>query len=246
MSVGVVPQFQQRHILEKWTPFLNELGQQTQCSYSLIGSANIPEFEKQFKNGLFDLVYMNPYHFVVAAEKEGYMPVVRSGSKMLQGILVVRKDAGIDSITQLDGREVAFPSPNALGASLLMRTELSVLHGIQVIPKYVTTHNSVYLHVFKELTLAGGGIERSFNGEKPQISDELMVLYRTQKVNAHPIAIHPRIDPLLRDEIQKSIIRISKTTPVLTEGIPMREAVIATFEDYSALSGLGLERFAAD
>lgn len=244
--VGVVPQFQQRHILTTWTPFLAELGDRTQCSYTLVGSANIPEFETQFKSGLFDFVYLNPYHFVVAADVEGYVPIVRSGSKMLQGVLVVRKDSGIESIVELDGRKVAFPSPNALGASLLMRTELAMLHGVRVVPKYVTTHNSVYLHVFKEITLAGGGIERSLNGEKPQIGDQLKILYRTQKVNAHPIAVHPRIDPLLRDKIKKSIIDISQTMPILTDDIPMREAVTASFEDYMTLSDLGLEQFAAD
>lgn len=244
--VGVVPQFQQRHLLTTWTPFLSELGDRTQCSYTLVGSANIPEFETQFKAGLFDLVYLNPYHFVVAMEVEGYIPIVRSGSKMLQGVLVVRKDSDIESIFELDGREVAFPSPNALGASLLMRAELAMLHGVQVVPKYATTHNSVYLNVFKELALAGGGIERSLNGEEPQIRDQLKILYRTQKVNAHPIVVHPRIDPLLRNKIKKAIINISQTMPTLTEGIPLQEAVAASFEDYMELSGLGLEKFAAD
>jgi phosphonate transport system substrate-binding protein len=245
ITVGVVPQFQQRAILEKWIPFLTELGQQTQCEYTLVGSLDIPEFEKQFKAGLFDLVYLNPYHSVIANETQGYVQIVRSGSKMLQGILVVDKDSGIKSIDELDGRQVAFPSPNALGASLLMRTELAVQHNVHVVPKYVATHNSVYLHLFKKITVAGGGIQRSLSGENPIISDQLKVLYRTQKVNAHPIAVHPRIDPIFRTKIQDTILEISQTSPKLMAGIPMHNAIATSFEDYKSLSDLGLDRFAA-
>ncbi len=244
LRVGVVPQFEQRKIVAVWTPLLSELSRLTGCMYTLVGSKDIPSFERKFRDGVFDLVYLNPYHSVIANREQGYVQIVRSDSKMLQGILTVRKDAKIDSLEDLQGQEVAFPSPNALGASLLMRTEMEMLHGIRVVPKYVSTHGSVYLHVFKKLAMAGGGVERTLSQQDPRMIDAIKIIYKTQKVNAHPIAIHPRVGVERQQIIQLAFLRISRDSPELLSAVPMKMAVAASSEDYQNLATLGLEKFA--
>lgn len=243
IKVGVVPQFEQRRLLATWDPILNEIQVKTGCTYELGGNKSIAEFEEKFQAGEYDIAYMNPYHSVMAYKAQGYVPIVRSGEKKLQGILVVRKDSPIQDITELDGKELAFPSPNALGASLLMRAELATKHGLSIIPRYVKTHSSVYLHVIKKLTEAGGGVGRTFNEQKDMIKDRLRVLYRTSKVNAHPLVAHPRLDEALRMKIQEAFLAVGNEQPKLVEKIPMKSPIATSLEDYEDLQAMGLEAF---
>ena len=164
---------------------------------------------------------------------------------MLKGILVVRVDSPIQSVQELAGKSVAFPSPNALGASLLMRTELAKLHGVKVIPRFVQTHTSVYLHVALGLTEAGGGVASTLSSQKPEIRQRLRILYETRPVYPHPISVHPRVPEAHRDKVRQALLEMAKTEKgaALLAKIPMRKAVAASLADYIPMSSWGLEEF---
>ena len=243
-KIGVVPQFEQRQIYKVWRALLDEMENKTGCHFELIGSKTIADFETAFKEGAYDLAYMNPYHAVIAWKSQGYIPIIRSGAQKMKGILVVRKDSAIENIEGLKGAQVVFPSPNALGASLLMRAELARKHNIYVEEKYVKTHSSVYLHVAKGLAVAGGGVMRSFEKQPDHIKDSLHIIHMTKPVNAHPLVIHPRVAETHKKKIKHSWLALSAEAPELFEGIPMKHPVQTSYKDYALLDALGLERFA--
>ena len=175
-TLGIVPQYDQRQLFEIWKPLLDELQRRTGLSFRLVSAPKIPVFEKEFLAGGYDFAYMNPYHLLKAQKAQGYAPIIRDRAA-LRGILVVRKDSPIQKLPELNGKVVAFPSPNALGASLLLRADLSRLHRVSVVPLYVKTHSSVYLHVVKGLAEAGGGVQKTLEEQEQPIQDRLRTLY---------------------------------------------------------------------
>ena len=58
----------------------------------------------------------------------------------------------------LDGADIAFPAPNAFGASLYMRALLAEQEKININPIYVETHANVYRNVIFGRASAGGGV----------------------------------------------------------------------------------------
>lgn len=242
-KVGVVPQFEQRRIFEVWSSILDEIEEKTECKFELIGSKTILEFEKSFQEGVYDFAYMNPYHAVMAKKAQGYEPIVRSGSKKLKGILVVKKDSPIQNVNELKDKELAFPSPNALGASLLMRAELATKHDTPVQPKYVKTHSSVYLHVAKGLTIAGGGVGRTLAEQPDHIKNSLRVLYTTTPVHAHPLVAHPRVGEDYSKKLQSAWLALAEEQKMLFDGVPMKESIATSYDDYVGLEDFGLENF---
>jgi phosphonate transport system substrate-binding protein len=242
---GVVPQFEQRKLFRIWRPILDQLEQRTGFSFKLVGSSKIPEFERKLLEGTYDFAYMNPYHLLLAHDAQGYLPLVRDGSRKLKGILVVPKESPIQSVEELAGKAVAFPSPNALGASLLMRAELAKFKGVEVIPDYVQTHSSVYLHVALGLNPAGGGVASTLRSQEPETRRKLRILYETQTVNPHPIGAHPRVPDAHRKKVQQALLEMAQTKEgaILLSRIPMRQAVAADLEDYTPLRAWGLEEF---
>ncbi|MDH5484416.1 MAG: phosphate/phosphite/phosphonate ABC transporter substrate-binding protein [Gammaproteobacteria bacterium] len=243
--VGVVPQFEARRLHAIWRPILDQLEKKTGYTFDLQGSPSIPDFEKEFLAGKFDFAYMNPYHLVWSQESSRYLPLIRDHSKQLQGVLVVNNNSKINDVTELDGKIVTFPAPNALGASLLIRADLEDIFKIKIIPRYVKTHDSVYLNVALNQAAAGGGVQKTLNRQQKQVKDSLKVLYRTRKVAPHPFASHPRIDPEISKRLQDALLEIASTEEgkQMLARIPIKQIGTASMGDYLPLNKMGLERF---
>jgi phosphonate transport system substrate-binding protein len=244
-TVGIVPQFEIRHIRKIWNPILNEIEKSTGIKLKLIGSPTIPDFEDEFSTGKFDFAYMNPYHILLAKDSQGYIPLVRDNVRKLHGILVVRQDSGINSIKDLDGKKIGFPAPNALGASLLMRANLTNDYKIKFKPIYVKTHSSVYLNVVVKQTAAGGGVQKTLKQQKGNIRGALKILHRTPEVAPHPIAAHPRVPEEVREKIKQSLIELGDKVigQSLLSKIPIKKIGPASISDYTPLNKFKLNEF---
>jgi phosphate/phosphite/phosphonate ABC transporter binding protein len=244
-TVGIVPQFEAKKLRRIWKPILKQLEQKTGLNFKLRGAPTIPAFEKEFLVGKFDFSYMNPFHLLIANETQGYIPLVRDHSKKLQGVLVVRKDSEIKSIKDLNNKKIAFPSPNALGASLQMRAELHDKFKINITPVYVKTHDSVYLNVYLKQVSAGGGVGKTFHKQAERLRDSLKIIHRTTPVAPHPIAVHPRVPKTDRDKVAAALFEIanSEEGKKLLAQIPIKKLGKASMQDYKPLDKMNLKRF---
>lgn len=243
-TLGVVPQFEQRKLFSIWKPIVDELARRTGLDIRLTVTLTVPEFEGVLEKGGFDFVYANPYHIMRVAESQGYIPLVRD-REPLRGILVVRQDSPIKRLEELAGKTLAVPSPNALGASLLIRADLSRLYNTQMTMVNVQTHSSVYLNVLNGLTDAGGGAEKTLAEQDPAIREGLRILYTTRPMPSHPVAAHPRIAPEIRERLRKAILEMAATPAgkALWNEVPMYAPVSASIEDYLVMRKLGLEAY---
>lgn len=242
---GVVPQFEARALAAIWVPILSELELRTGHKFKMVGSPRIPEFEEGFEAGEFDFAYMNPYHALVASEKQGYIPLIRDGGRQLFGVLTVRKDSPIQNVSELQGKVISFPAPNALGASLLMRADLDAIHGIEFESVYVSTHTSSYLNVVLGRADAGGGVMGTFRKQKDEIKSQLRILYETRRMTPHPVVAHPRVPADIRESVRKAFLDMAatETGSALLAKIPIRKAVTSSIEDFRELDSWGLEKY---
>jgi phosphonate transport system substrate-binding protein len=181
----------------------------------------------------------------MANESQGYVPIVRDNNRRLSGVLVVRNDSGITEVTQLDGKTVAFPSPNAFGASLYMRALLKEQEKVDIEPVYVMTHTNVYRHVVTGRAAAGGGVRRTLDREPESLRVQLRILYETPETYPHPIVVHPRVPEAQRERIQKALLELRQTaeTARLLKRIQIPNPTATGLQDYQELQDLGLERF---
>lgn len=245
LTIGIVPQFEIRHTRKIWNPIIAELEKATGYKIKLIGSPTIPDFEREFMAGRFDLAYMNPYHILLAEKKQGYIPLVRDISRQLHGILVVRRDSNIKSVKELNGKKIAFPAPNSLGASLLMRADLKNNFNIDFNPIYVKTHSSVYLNVVVKQTAAGGGVQKTLDHQRENVRGALRILHRTPNVAPHPLAAHPRVPAKVRKKIISALLKLANnpTGKSLLKKIPIKKIGRASIKDYYPLKKFNLDKF---
>ncbi|MDP2783484.1 MAG: phosphate/phosphite/phosphonate ABC transporter substrate-binding protein [Sulfurimicrobium sp.] len=244
--LAVVPQFTPSEVHRNWTPFVEKLSKATQRRFEVRIYPSIPKFEEGFLNGEIDLAFMNPYHAVMAKRAQGYIPLVRDGANPLSGILVVRRDSPVKTIKELNGRELAFPAPNAFGASLYMRALLAEQEKISITPRYVKTHTNVYRHVIMGEVAAGGGVNNTLKHESPEVQAQLRVLFETPAVAAHPLAAHPRMPEGVRQAVTAALLDMGNDPAwqgMLAE-MQMSRPVKADYaRDYQALEKLKLEKY---
>lgn len=240
--LGVTPQFERRQLFAIWTPILNELSKRTGHSFQLATAPNIREYERQYNSGTYDLAYMNPY--LAVANPQGYQPILRDANP-IRGILVVRKDSPVLSVNDLQGKEIAFPAPNAIGASLLIRAELTRKYKVDFTPRYVQSHTATYINVVQGLAAAGGGVQKTFDEQKDAVRDQLRVIYTTAPVPSLPIAAHPRLPAAVRERIRDAFLALAATPEgaTLLKEVPIGRLAATSLQDYEPLRELGLQDF---
>ena len=247
-TVAVVPQFPASVIQRDWTPLLARLGKDIGVRFELKLYSSIPEFEKGFLAGEPDFVYMNPYHAVMARKARNYIPLLREGNRQLVGILVVRKENPVQAVKDLDGKVVAFPSPNALAASLYMRALLAEKEKIRINPIYLKTHSNVYRDVLLGKAVAGGGVNKTLKKEPKSLQDVLRILYRTPGIAPHPVCVHPRVPPGVARRFAAAVQALAgeKSGKAMLARVSIPNPILADYHrDYAALEKLGLENFLA-
>lgn len=244
--LAVVPQFTPSEVHRNWSPIIEKLSRATGRQLEIKIYPSIQKFETAFLNGEIDLVFMNPYHAVMAKRAQGYIPLVRDDANRLIGILLVQRDSPIKSIKELNGKALAFPAPNSFAASLYMRALLAEQEKIRITPLYLKTHSNVYRHVIMGEAVAGAGVNNTLKREPPEVQAQLRLLFETPGVPSHPLVAHPRVPEGLRQTVTNTLLEMQNDPAgqkLLTD-IQMPKPVRADYaKDYQPLEKLGLEKY---
>jgi len=170
----------------------------------------IPEFERRLARGEYDFAYMNPYHYVVFSKLANYAAFAKQKNKRITGVLVTAKDSKIQSVNDLRGTKLVFPSPGAFAATILTQAYLTQ-QGIGFSSEYVGSHDSVYLNVATKRFAAGGGISRTLNSAPPEVKGKLKVLWLSPGYTPHAFAAHTRVPADVVQAVEQSMVNFHAT-----------------------------------
>jgi len=209
--LGVVPQQSPLKLIKVWSPITKYLTESTGIKVTFKTERSIPKFEQELYSGAYDIAYMNPYHYVLAHKKQGYMAKVRA-QKNIKGILVMQKDPK-DKKIDFKNKNYVFPAPNAFAATLVTKYELIKYFGVDIKDlnnaKYVNSHDSVYNYISKGLGDIGGGIERTYNNMKnDKIKSNLRIVYTTKKYPSHPFAFKRSMDKKVQAMLIDALLKM--------------------------------------
>lgn len=237
-TFGIVPQQSPAKLIQSWQPIADYLSEKSGHTVVLKIEKSIPEFEKNLYEGAYDFAYMNPYHYVVANKKHGYLPYIRS-QDMLQGILVA-KDEKILETRPICQNLFLFPAPDALAATILAKYELSEKYGVDFEKEckylYVNSHDSVYKGVARDIGDIGGGINRTFQNLKDQdTKSKLHIIYKTNLYPSHPIAFHPRVSNEIKEQFTTLLLNIPSS---LLEPLSIQKFITTDNAEYESVHKL--------
>jgi phosphonate transport system substrate-binding protein len=243
--LSVFPQYSIVELHRNWLPVLRRLSADSGIALELRVAPSISRFESDFLKGGPDLVYLNPYHVVMARRAHGYAPLLRDRAG-LSGVLLVHKDSGLRAVQDLNDQTIVFPSPNSFGASLYLRALLTEQFGLRFTPRYLGNHSNAIRHVARRAAEAGGALNGNLQAESPQVREQLTILFRTPETASHALAAHPRVPEPVRQAVSRAFLSMANDEAgrALLRAIDTPDPVPADFaRDYQPLERLGLEKY---
>lgn len=242
LMFGIVPQESSSRLAEQWTPLMRFLSEHLGQPVRFSTAPDIPTFEKRVREGHYHIAYMNPYHYVEFSRQSGYRSIAREGNKSITGLVVVGENHPAETLEDLDGGTIAFPAPAAFAATILVKAELKRL-GVSYTPRYISSHQSVYLNVHRGFAMAGGGIERTYNLAVREGLSGLRVLWRSEGFTPHAFAVHPDLPEKQAASIQRALIEMGNHAEgqALLERANLQPLVIAADSDWDDVRELGLD-----
>ncbi|MDY7577650.1 phosphate/phosphite/phosphonate ABC transporter substrate-binding protein [Herbaspirillum sp. RTI4] len=246
VTVGIVPQQSPDVLAKAWEPILHFLSEKSGMPLRFATAKDISTFEQRLEKGEYDIAYMNPYHYTVFHRSPGYLVFAKEKDLKLKGIVVVRKDGNYSDIKQLQGKTLAFPGPTSFAATMLPQAEFRT-RGISVESRYVSSHDSVYLGVVRGLFDAGGGVVKTFDNIRPELRDQLKILWSTKEYTPHAFAAHPRMPKETVRRLQEAMMTMEADPEGarLLQTIGFKGISAAQDKEYDAVRHLNIQPQAA-
>ena len=244
--IGRAPQISSVVLLKEWTPLIEYLNQQTKFRFKLKVYEDREDFESDLKNGVLDFFYGNPGYAVIGHIKHGYTPLVRSNKKSLQAIVVARRDSGISSLAELQGKTLVFPDATAFAASLYLQWHLKTVAELQFTPEYTSGHDNVYRAVAAGRFIAGGGVIRTLEREPKELQESLKIIYTSPGMAPHPLSVHPHVSNKASQAVLNAVLQLdeSEEGKRLLKQIKIQQPVKANYElDYKPIEKLAVDMY---
>ena len=241
-SFAVIPQQPAQVLARKWIPLLKHVSEVSGVEITYKTAPSIPVFLERVNAQQYDFAYMNPYFLVVLNAKKKYSAFGRARDKKLHGILVVHKDSKVKSIQDLSGEVLGFPSPLAFAASLVVRAHLRN-QGVEFVPRYVASHDSVYVAINRGAFPGGGGIIRTLDQTNESVKKNLKVLWKSPGYTPHAFAYKNDTPENVVKSLSNAFFNLEKTPQgkSLLEGLSIKGIIPASNKEWDAVKVLGID-----
>ncbi len=192
LSFGVHPVLDPQHTYKVFGPLADYLSRHLpNTRIEVEASSSYEEFERKLARRTLHLARANGYQ-TLAALGHGYRVFGKMADDgKLRGLILVRKDSGIEEVSDLAGKTVSFPAPTAVAATMLplqfLRPRgLDTKNGIRCL--FTGSHESSIMSVSLGTSAAGATSPlpwEAFAAAHPQRARELLVKWETPALVNH-------------------------------------------------------------
>ncbi|MDP2400998.1 MAG: PhnD/SsuA/transferrin family substrate-binding protein, partial [Actinomycetota bacterium] len=151
----------------------------------------------------FDLVFTN--HSFQKEFDGKYKVLVRWEGKPIHGVLVVSDESQVSSLSDLQGKVVAFPSEDAFVAYAVPMGELKRA-GIEITPRFAGNQDGV-LAQLKAKQVIAAAVNSRFLGSYTKSADlRYRVIFQSEPFHELPVLIHPRVPAERAAALQQALL----------------------------------------
>lgn len=133
-SFGVVNQRSPVLHAQYWNPILRYVSHKSGVPLQLKLAKTAPDHSAMIGRGEFDFIYTN-HNFTPKNDAIGYRVIARPAEAAIRGQIVVPADSPVQSLAELDGREVVFPHREAF-VGYYVPMDALLRAGVRVLPLF--------------------------------------------------------------------------------------------------------------
>jgi phosphonate transport system substrate-binding protein len=237
---GVFPYLPLAKIHELYGPMAADFSAKLGRHVRLSSKAGYGSFQEELRRGTYDIALVQPFDYVEAHDKHGYLPLARRAGD-LQAVLVVRDDSPLTSIRDLKGKTVANPPVDAAVSRL---TSIAFLEaGIDpqtgVKRYYGKNHVACLQSVLIAAADACGTAEQALRTieTEQRMRARFRILHRIVRIPSALFVAHRRVSQKDRDLLLKTVLDWPNTEEgrKILEGGRFSPFVAARDADYEVI-----------
>jgi phosphonate transport system substrate-binding protein len=237
--LGIHPFKSPKKLVKMFKPIADHVGAALGKDVRLVISKSYEELEQMYKSGQVDFGYMGPALYAKVGQDLDLKPLARiqvKGKGSFQGVVVVKKDSPIQSLSELKGKSFAFGDP-ASTLSHYVPHAMLMQEGIKLTDleryAFVGSHDNVAINVLNGNFTVGG--------LKPAVAKQFMdkglrIIAQSDPVPEHIFVASPMLDAKTRDKIKSAIFSARQPLKAVKKSIDGVEN--ATYSDYLDLKNL--------
>lgn len=207
MYFGVLNQRSIALTAELWNPILRHVSARSGVPLRLKMGKTAQETTQMTVRGAFDFVYTN-HLFTPERDKLGYRVIARFDTPGIRGQIVVPDDAPISALSELQGSEVAFPTPDGFTGYWLPMDGL-LRAGVQVKPLFVGNQESGMARLALGSVPAAGVNSQVMENYARREGFKYRVLYSSEPYLDMPLMAHPRVSPDKVKRVRQALLEMS-------------------------------------
>jgi len=183
------------------------------------------QLARAIREGRVDLFHDSIVPTMVLSKWSGSVPILRQwkyGETDYYSVIVVKEDSGINTLSDLKGKVIAFDEPHSTSAHILPRMLLveKKLKLVQVIgpgraePDAVgfvhgSDDSAPHLLVIGKVDAAATS-HREFQVLRPEVRDQLKIIARTRSVPRQIISVRKDLDPKIISALRELLLSMDK------------------------------------
>lgn len=210
---GVHPLHNPQRLYETYGPLVEYLNRNLpDLTIRLEASRSYDEFDKKLYSRHFHFALPNPYQ-TINSLGHGYRVFGKMGEdEKFRGIIIVRKDSGINRVADLKGKIVSFPAPTALAATMMPLYYLHT-HGLDVNADitrlFSGSQESSIMNVYLGKSTAGATWPppwQAFAERNPKIAAELEVKWESEPLLNNGLVVRDDVPPEVAGKVQALLV----------------------------------------
>ncbi len=222
IRLGLLPRLNATEMTTMFTPLAEYLSKETGEKVSLVVPKDFDAFKALVSSGQVDMGFANPLVYVQLKKNDASLDPLglaseKSGTKF-RGIIIVRKDSGIDRVQDLKGRKLIFVEQDSAAAHIfqmltLSKAGLDVQKDFTKLP-FAKKQTNVALAVFNKAADAGGIREDDLEKMKEVVDlARIKVIAYTDYYPNWPLFSTKKMNKAAAEKVKAALLKLKPNSP---------------------------------
>jgi len=217
IKLGILPRLGAVELYLMFNPLAEYLSGETGEKVSIVIPKDFAAFKAAIRSGQMDICFANSLIYVQLKKDLDIEPLAlaserKTGTKF-RGIIIARKDSGINTLRDLKGKKLVFVEKDSAGGyifqmMLLKKSGLNITSDIMLLP-FAKKHDNVTLAVINGAADAGGLRENDLERTDKKVDlSRLKIIGYTEYFPNWPLFSSPGLQPEIREKIRKALLKL--------------------------------------
>jgi phosphonate transport system substrate-binding protein len=218
LKVALLPDENASTVIKNNEGLKKYLEAQLNKKIELVVTTDYSSMIEAMRHGRIDLAYFGPLSYVLARSKseiEAFAAMKKKGSTTYQGVIIANTSAGINSLADIAGKDMAFGDTASTSSHLIPKSMLKEM-GLEAKRDYrehfLGAHDAVAISVQNGKAQAGGLSKPIFESlVQRNIIDpaKVKVIAESRQYPEYPWSMRSDLTPALKEKIRSTFINLT-------------------------------------